>query len=141
MLLSEISKPSFEQFAMDLRCSPTGILLGEAADQIPKFIRDLWPAPRPPRSPAPIQPKAGAVPANDSIRLYDEEHAFPARPELAECNPEQSVERTHRRWRPFSFEDGDLLSQRDHFKRRDSARAKEDSNSGEERKEEIKHEP
>jgi hypothetical protein len=81
------------------------------------------------------------VPANHGVRLYYQEHVFPARPEPPERDPEQAVERIQGRPRPFSFEDGDLLSEGDKFNGSVSARAKEDSDSRKESEEQIEHEP
>ncbi len=57
-----------------------------------------------------------------------------------ECDPEQAVERIQARPGPFSFEHGNLLSEHDNLKRRGGARAKEDSDGGDEYEEEIEHE-
>ena len=68
------------EFRVDFGGAPVGILLRQASDQIPPFLGD----PRPPaartRPPAPIKPKAGAMPANDGVRLDNEEDIGPAGP-------------------------------------------------------------
>src|SRR3954469_25551255 len=90
-------KAELQQFAMDLRRSPTGILVCQAADQITNLAREFRPASQGTRSPSPIQSETGAVPTNHGIRLHDHEHVFPARPEAPECDPEQAIESSERR--------------------------------------------
>ncbi|MGH9631609.1 MAG: hypothetical protein ACRD7E_25160, partial [Bryobacteraceae bacterium] len=75
------------------------------------------------------------------VWLDDEERVLPARPEPAECDPEQSVERVQRWPWPLSLEDRELLSERNDFKRNGSAGAEADPKSREEFKKIIDHEP
>ena len=134
-------KTELQHFAMDLRRSPTGILVCQAADQITKLARDFRSANPGTRCPSPVQSETGAVPANHGIGLHDQEHAFPARPEAPECDPEQPIETIQGRPWPFSFEDCELLSQSDHLQRGVGPRAKEDSDSAQESNNQIEHEP
>jgi hypothetical protein len=80
-------------------------------------------------------------PFGEPHQLKDEECVFPARPDSAECDPEQSVETGQTRPWPFSFEHGDLLSKRGNFKRGSRAGAKEDPNSRQEYTEQIEQLP
>lgn len=134
-------KAELLQLTMDLRRSPTGVLLGKPTDQIADFRRNLWSTRAPTRAPAPIPAKACSMPGDHGVGLDDEKYGFPARPEATERDPEQQVARIQNGPRLFSFEDGDLLPERDDFQRDGGAGAKEDGDGREERKEEIEQLP
>jgi hypothetical protein len=68
------------QFRVDFRRAPGGILLGQTSDQISKFLGDPRSAAGRTRPPAPIKPKAGAMPANDGPWFDNEEDISPAGP-------------------------------------------------------------
>jgi len=80
-------KAELLQFRVDFGGAPVGILLRQASDPIPDFLRD----PRPPAAgtppPAPIEPKAGTMPANDGIWFDNEKDIGPAGPHAAEGGP------------------------------------------------------
>src|SRR5262245_29283524 len=119
-----------KEFAMDLWCSPTGILLRKPTDQIADLARNPWSARTPTRTPPPVPTKASSVPRDHCVGIHDKEHVLPARPEAAECNPEQPIGGVQRWARPLSFEDAELLSECDDLKRCGSARAKEHADAG-----------
>jgi hypothetical protein len=72
-------EPELLEFALDLP-RPPAILEREAVDQLSQLPRD----PRPPGpasgESAPIEPEALAVPADDGLRLDDDQRFLPARP-------------------------------------------------------------
>lgn len=94
----------------------------------------------PPRSPAPVQAETGAVPADDGLRLHDDQDVAPAWPQTAECRPEESVQRVQYRPRPLAFENGDLLSKGEDFKGRVASALTEDADHREHGKNEFRHE-
>src|SRR5262249_25182673 len=60
-----------EKLAMDSRCSPQRIDDAHLADQPADLQRHRWSTATASRSPAPIQPKTGAVPADHGIGSDD----------------------------------------------------------------------
>ena len=56
------------------------------------------------------------MPTDDGLGLDDDEHAAPARPEMPERHPEQSVQGVQNRARPLAFKHGNLLSKGKDFK-------------------------
>ncbi len=76
------------ELAVDARRSPGGVLGDHAEDQYAQFLA-RWPSPNTgtlPRDPFPIELESGAMPADDRLRLDDEERLLPAGPEPAEAN-------------------------------------------------------
>lgn len=68
-----------------------------------------------PGSPTPVETETGAVPADDSLRLHEEENVGPARSKAAGSCPKESVPRVYSWARPFTFAHGDLLSKGENF--------------------------
>ena len=56
------------------------------------------------------------MPADHGLGLDDDEDVAPARPEITECRPEESIPRVQHWARAFAFEHGDLLPQGKDFK-------------------------
>jgi hypothetical protein len=64
----------FEQFAMDPWRAPERILSAESSNQVAYVVWNRWPSTLPAATfPRPKQPKALAMPRDDSGRLDDEE--------------------------------------------------------------------
>jgi hypothetical protein len=80
------------------------------------------------------------MPADHRLRLHDGQNLCPPGPGTAECRPEQPVGGTQIEARTFPFEHGPLLSEREDFKDGVAPTAEEDSNCGQERKDEFDHE-
>jgi hypothetical protein len=55
------------------------------------------------------------MPGNHSLGFNNGQNVRPSRPELTQGGPEETIEPSQRRARPFPFEDGDLLAQREDF--------------------------
>ena len=68
-----------------------GVLLRQAPDQLTNLLRDLRSSAARPGAPTPVEPETSAVPADDGLRLYDDEDLIPARPTAAQAGPEKSV--------------------------------------------------
>jgi hypothetical protein len=115
---------------MDLGGSPIRVFFGHATDQGTNLFGDLGPAAVWTGSPAPVEPETGAVPADDGLGFYDEQAIPPAWPETAERSPEESIQRVQYRPWPFTFENGDLLSQCEDFQGRFAPTAEEGSDGG-----------
>ncbi len=84
----------FEQLAVDPRRAPQRVLLADARDQLADVRRDR----RPPgaagaRFPSPVPAKTFPVPADDGLRLHDDEGVQATRPQTIEPDPECPIER------------------------------------------------
>ena len=94
---------------------------------------------RPPRgagTPAPVETKTGAVPADNGVGRDDDEHFGPAGPELSQRDPEEPVQPAQAGARPLPLEDCHLLTQSEDFEGRVAATADEDADCGKEREDE-----
>ena len=127
------------KFAVDLGCAPTGILFCHLADEPSNLLGDLRPTAVRAGSPTPVQVEAGAMPADDSFGLDDDEYLGLARPDAMQGNPKQPVERVQRRPRPFPLENSHLLSQGKNFQGGVAATSEEDTNGLKERGDENRH--
>jgi len=65
------------------------------------------------------------MPADDGLRLHDDEGLGPAGPNLPQGGPEQPVEGGQRWSRPFALEHSYLLSEREDFESGVTATVKE----------------
>ena len=80
------------------------------------------------------------MPADYGLGLDDDEDVAPARPEITECRPEESIPRVQHWARAFAFEHGDLLSQGKDFKSRIASALEEDADDREHGQDEFTHE-
>jgi hypothetical protein len=83
--------PKLQKLTVDPRCTPAGIFFRQASDQIADLLADLRAAAPRAGPPAPVEPKTGAVPGDDSFGLHDDEDLFPAGPRASEKRPVQAV--------------------------------------------------
>ena len=120
--------------------SPIRVLLGQATDQNPNLLGDLGAAAASPGSPAPIETKAGAVPADHGLGLDDDQDVGPAGPKVAEGGPEESVQGVQYWPRPLAFEHGELLTEGEDFEGGIAPTAKEGRDAGNEREDGFGHE-
>jgi hypothetical protein len=58
----------------------------------------------------PIEAETDAMPADDGVWVYNDEHLGPAGPELLQQDLEQSIRRTQTGSRPFPLEHSKLLA-------------------------------
>jgi hypothetical protein len=86
----------FEEFAVDARSTPEWIFAAHLADQITDFYRNAGPSDSAATDlPGPEEPKALAVPADDSLGLDDDEGRSP----IAVCGGTDSQPPTnYRTW-------------------------------------------
>ena len=99
------------QFTVDFWGSPVRILLCQAPDQTADFIGDLRPPAARAGPPTPVQPKAGAMPADDGLWFHDDEDVSPAGPDAAQGGPGEPLDRGQGRPRSLALEHCDLVSQ------------------------------
>lgn len=83
----------FDQFSMDARRAPQGILAADFANEIAKFLRNHRTARlAAPCFPRPEQPESLTVPCDHGFRPKDQQRGLPSAPELGEPSPEQPVD-------------------------------------------------
>src|ERR1022692_2016732 len=92
-----------EQFAVNARRSPGRVLGNHAKNQgSNRFAHRLSTSHSPGSGhPCPVQPKAGTMPTSDGSRRNQDERVPPARPQLAQHDPEELVPRSESALRSF----------------------------------------
>jgi hypothetical protein len=125
---------------VDLRSSPTLVLLRQSSDQNANLLGDPRSSAEWSGSLAPIKTEAGGVPADHGFGFHQDQDIRPAGPTPAECRPEQSVPAVQFWSRLFSFQHGDLLSEGEDFEGSIASTAKEDSDRNKEREDDWEHE-
>ncbi len=90
--------PELEQLAVDPRRAPQRVPLAHAHDQLADVRRDRWPpwGAAGVRSPSPVTAKTFSMPADDGLRLHDDEGVQATGPQTIEPDPECPVERCER---------------------------------------------
>ena len=99
------------EFGVDLSRTPR-VLERQAPDELSHFLRDARPAGSPPGAEPPVEAKALPVPAYDRLGLDDDQHLPPARPELAQQDPESTIQGREPGAPSGLAEDGELLAER-----------------------------
>ena len=79
------------ELGVDLPGTPR-ILERHAPDEVSHFLRDARPAGSPPGAEPPVEAKALPVPAHDRLGLGDDQRLPPARAELAQQDPEGTIQ-------------------------------------------------
>ena len=80
------------------------------------------------------------MPADYRLRFHNDQDFGPSGPNVAQRRPEQPVPRIQPRARALPLEDGDLLPQGQDFQGSVVPTAEENSNGGQESKDESEHE-
>src|SRR5215471_1665931 len=102
------------ELAMDARGAPSGVLLHHAVDQVPDFLRYPLSAKllSHPRDHAPVEAKAGTVPAHHCLRCYEDERLPPWGPKAASEHPEEFVDPSKSGPGMLALQGSQLLPQR-----------------------------
>ena len=112
--LGEI-KTEHEEFTMDARRTPRRIFGNHSEDQLTNFFRDS-------SSPDlltnsgdqfPIQTEPRSMPTDNSFWCDDDESLFPSCPESTNGDPEEPVDECQPRSRMTTFQDRELLAERE----------------------------
>ena len=115
------------QFSMNARRTPCLVLGYHAENDLPQFPADTLSSGLGSVSinPRPIQSETLAVPADNGLRLNENQCPLPANPQLPQHYPEQFVSST--KWWPrmLSFENAELLSKSQILEEQVAARAKQ----------------
>src|SRR5271166_5179542 len=81
-----------EQFTMDARCTPGGVLAAHLADQISDLARNDRLSRLPTAHlPSPEQAKAGTMPGNDRLGLNHGQRRAPVGPHAGQQDPQKAV--------------------------------------------------
>ena len=103
-----------EQLAVDARGAPGRVGAAHLADEFLNGARDAGPpGPTRPTLPAPVEPKASSMPAEDRVGLDDDERVPPTGPQVTEPRPEHPVDWPQPRSpSSLSLQDRQLMAQR-----------------------------
>ena len=129
-----------QKFAVYFGCAPSWIFIGDTSDQRTDFGRRFRSAAARSRTPPPEEPKSRPMPADYRLRFHNDQDFGPSGPNVAQRRPEQPVPRIQPRARTLPLEDGDLLPQGQDFQGSVVPTAEENSNGGQESKDESEHE-
>ena len=112
------------QLTVNPRGAPSGILCNHAEDDFSQVLADASSthAGSMPREPRPIQLGPCTVPANNGLRLDEDQCPLPSRPEPPQDQPEQLVGHGKSRLRVPPFQNPELLMQRQVFQEQVVAR-------------------
>jgi hypothetical protein len=83
-----------------------------APDELSHFLWSARPAGSPPGAEPPVEAKPLPVPTHDGLGLDDDHHLPPARPELAQQDPEGTIQGREPGSPSRLGEDGELLAER-----------------------------
>src|SRR5437016_2866352 len=113
-----------QQLAVDPWRTPKRIGVAHPPNQISELCTDQGPTGSAPTLPRPVAPKSLPVPANHRLRPHYQQRMSPARPQLRQENPEDSVHLRQPRPRFASLPHGQLLPKRQVLEREVAVRAK-----------------
>jgi hypothetical protein len=96
--------------------SPKGIISRHSTDKITDILRDRFPS-WPPRStlPSPIEPESFLVPADDGLWLDKDQRFSPILPKSYKYDPEEPISILEARSLNISFQDIELIPEREAF--------------------------
>jgi hypothetical protein len=80
------------------------------------------------------------MPSDHRLRFHNDQNIRPSRPYVPQRGPEETVEAVQGGSRPFSFEHGDLLPQRENFQGGIHTSAEEDADGSQECGDQMEHE-
>ena len=84
--------PQLEQFSVNAGCTPQGVGLAHAPNEIPNVLRNFWPSGKAPRFPGPMPGESLAMPTEDRGGLNHLQTSAPTGPESVQHNPQEPVE-------------------------------------------------
>ena len=107
-----------EQFAVNARCSPGGILGNHTEDQCANVFADTLPSSylSGSRDPCPIQTESRPMPVHDGSRSDQDEGFLPTGPARSQRNPEQLVKGRELMARSWCVQSQKLLTESQIFK-------------------------
>src|ERR1035441_3981337 len=131
------------QLSMNSRRAPGRVLGDHAEDQFAQFPAHALSshAVPMPREPRPIQLESRPMPANDSLRLDENQCDLPSRPEPPQDHPEYFVGSGKPRLRAPMFQDGELLAKSQILQGEVAARTARLSDQTQQELQRTEHEP
>ncbi len=120
-------EPKLEQFSMNARSTPGGILIHHTENQLAQFLagslsaEDLSMV----RNPIPVQEESGPMPPHNSLGSDDNESLLPLRPQPFGDNPEQPIKSSEPRPRISSLHGQKLLAKGQIFQQEITSRMEE----------------
>ncbi len=130
------------QLPVNARCSPGRIFSNHAEDQLaqfPAYTSSARTLPMP-REPRPIQFEPCAVPADDRLRLYEDQSPTPPGPKPSRHHPKQFVRGGKSRLRVPLFQDSKLLPKRQIFQQKVTTRTNRSKSQNEQELHQAQHE-
>ena len=104
----------FQQLAVDAGCTPKRILAAHLPNQLADFFRHRWtPGLAVANFPGPEQPEALTMPANDGLRLDDDQGRSPIAPNFAQPSPEEPIGGCQFRPLHRATQDAELVPERE----------------------------
>jgi len=139
--LRDVEAQHFE-FTMNARRAPGRVLCDHAKDEFAQFPVDASSshASPMPREPRPIQLEPGPMPANNGLRLYEDQRPLPSRPEPPQYHPEPSFRSGKSRLRMPSFQNNELLPKSQVFQKQVVARTDRSNEQDEQEPQRARHE-
>ncbi len=95
---------------MDPGRTPERVFEGHALDEVADLLRSPRPSPNS-ALPSPIEPKSLAVPADDSLGLYDRERFTPVPQDAGKNDPEKAVAILEANTGSRALQDMELMAQ------------------------------
>jgi hypothetical protein len=131
------------QLTVNARSSPGRVLDDHTEDEFAQFFADAFSSHLVPmtRKPRPIQLESCPMPANDGLRLDEDQRPSPSRPKPPQDHPEQFVRRSESRLRVLLFQDSALLPKGQVFQHQVAARADRVNEQVEQQLQRTEHEP
>ena len=129
------------QFTVNSRRAPSRVLGNHAENEITQFLADAsFSHPDPmPREPRPIQLEPLPVPANDSLRLNEDQCLLPRRSKPSHQHLKQLIWSGKSRLRMPLFQHGELLAKSQVFQQQVAARTGRSNEQGEQEFEQAWH--
>src|ERR1019366_4088665 len=96
---------------MNAWCSPRSVVGHHAEDEVSQFPPNASSTRMSsvPREPTPVHLESGPMPANDCLRLHENQRLLPFGPEARQSRPEQPIRRGKARPRASLLQNGKLL--------------------------------
>jgi hypothetical protein len=108
---------------MYARSAPGHIFSHHTEDEIAQFLAHASSPSRRsmPGKPFPVEPETSTMPANDCLRLDNDQHILPIWPEVPYCHPKESVRCSKPRSRVTTLQDTKLLPEGNDFQEQSTA--------------------
>ena len=126
---------------MNARCSPRSVVGHHAEDEVSQFPANASSTRMSsvPREPTPVHLESGPMPANDCLRLHQNQCSLPFGPEAAQGCPKQPIRGAKARPRASLLQNGKLLPQGQILQEQIATRAKGPDKQYEQKPQQAQH--